>query len=124
MDSEKKGLVNHSDFIRCLSRSNMKCTEREVMKLVEELDKEQTGNVNYANFLKYSYLSQMYIYHFKLESLLVQSDTQGKGLVSVELLESVLQSSSFNFPLGAVDTVLIEMLGVPNMSSIDRKCFI
>jgi Ca2+-binding EF-hand superfamily protein len=34
----------------------MKCTEREVKKLVEELDSEKTGNVNYNEFLKYSYL--------------------------------------------------------------------
>ena len=45
-------------------------------------------------------------------------------MVSVELLEKVLESEIFNFPEGAVDTVLIEMLGVPSMSSIDRKCFI
>ena len=58
--------MQHDDFIRCLSRSNMKCTEREVMKLVQELDQEQSGFVDYNAFLKYSYLSQMYINHFKL----------------------------------------------------------
>ena len=45
----------------------MKCTEREVMKLVQELDNQNTGFVNYNEFLKYSYLCQMYIYHYKLE---------------------------------------------------------
>jgi Ca2+-binding EF-hand superfamily protein len=69
-DSEGKGLVNSDDFIRCLSRSQMKCTEREVMQLVEELDKAKTGEVNYNEFLKFSYMCQMYIYHFKLENLL------------------------------------------------------
>ena len=45
----------------------MKATKRELENLVLELDKDQTGNVNYAEFLKYSYLCAMYIYHFKLE---------------------------------------------------------
>jgi hypothetical protein len=52
----------------------MKCTEREVAKLVEELDKENSGLVNYNEFLKYSYLCQMYIYHFKLENMLIGLD--------------------------------------------------
>ena len=33
-DHERTGCVQSDDFIRCLSRSNMKCTEREVMTLV------------------------------------------------------------------------------------------
>jgi len=45
----------------------MKVTEREIENLVNELDKDQTGNINYSEFLKYSYLCAMYIYHLKLE---------------------------------------------------------
>ena len=44
-----------------------KATEREIKNLVSELDKEQTGSVNYSEFLKYSYLCAMYIYHLQLE---------------------------------------------------------
>lgn len=61
----------------------MKCTEREVQKLVEELDKEQTGNVNYSEFLKYSYLCQMYIYHYNLEFRINEFDSEKKGMVTV-----------------------------------------
>jgi len=39
----------------------MKVTDGEVKNLVEELDREKTGKVNYQDFLKYSYLCQMYI---------------------------------------------------------------
>ena len=42
-DKVGQGLVGHDDFIRCLSRSNMKCTEFEVKSLVQELDKENSG---------------------------------------------------------------------------------
>ena len=54
----------------------MKCTEREVMKLVHELDNQNTGFVNYNEFLKYSYLCQMYIYHYKLEILLRDNNNE------------------------------------------------
>ena len=66
-DEQQTGHVGHDDFIRCLSVSNMKVTEREIKNLVSELDKEQTGSVNYSEFLKYSYLCAMYIYHLQLE---------------------------------------------------------
>ena len=83
-DQTNSGQVLHDDFIRCLSRSNMKCTEREVQILVSELDVEKTGNVNYSEFLKFSYLSQMFIYHFKLELMLREMDKEeNKGLIMV-----------------------------------------
>ena len=66
----------------------------------------------------------MYIYHFKLEQLLQQSDEENKGLVTVGQLETILKSEEFNFPENAVDTVLIEMLNAPDMSQIDRNCYI
>lgn len=69
-DESKTGHLKHDDFIRCLSRSKMKCTEREVEKLVSELDTSNTGQVNYREFLKYSYMCSMYINHFKLQNLL------------------------------------------------------
>ena len=67
-------------------------------------------------------MCQMYIYHFKLESILNAQDQDNKGLVSVLQLEQILGSSDFNFPPNAVDTVLLEMLGVKNVDSIDRNC--
>lgn len=39
-------------------------------------------------------------------------------------LETILKSQEFNFPENAVDTVLIEMLNAPDMSQIDRNCYI
>lgn len=89
----------------------MKCTEREVRKLVEELDNSNTGFVNYNEFLKYSYLCQMYIYHYKLECLIRERDQASSGMVSVADLDLILQQDNFNFPANAIDTVLIEMLG-------------
>ena len=102
----------------------MKCTEREVKKLVEELDKEQTGTVNYNEFLKYSYLCQMYIYHYNLEFRINEIDTEKKGMVSVAQLDEILKTGKFNFPDNAIDTVLKEMLGCHDVDSIDRACFI
>ena len=66
----------------------------------------------------------MYIYHFKLEQLLKESDEENKGMVTVGQLEAILGSDNFNFPENAVDTVLIEMLSAPDMSKIDRNCYI
>lgn len=73
-DTNGSGFVKHDDFIRCLSKSNMKCSVREVQELVSELDNDNTGQVNYEEFLKYSYLCQMYIYHYQLELMLFEID--------------------------------------------------
>ena len=72
--------------------------------------------VNYSEFLKYSYLSQMFIYHFKLEMILREFDKQNNnGMVTVGQLDQALTNEIFDFPPGAVDQVLVEMLGVEDI---------
>ena len=39
-------------------------------------------------------------------------------------LHEILNGEFFNFPPGAVDQVLIEMLGVDNVQNIDLQCYI
>ena len=102
----------------------MKCTEREVIKLVQELDNNNTGFVNYNEFLRYSYLCQMYIYHYKLELMIRERDVEGKNLVKVAHLNEILQTEYFGFPPDAIDKVLIEMLGEQDVQQIDRNCLI
>lgn len=82
-DTQGTGFVSSDAFVKCLSKSDMKVTEREVQSLVAELDIAQTGNVNYLEFLKFSYLSQMYINHFKLELMLNELDVSKKGMITV-----------------------------------------
>jgi len=83
LDQVNCGFLPNDAFVKCLSKSNMKVTEREVQILVNELDTKKTGKVNYDHFLKYSYLSVMYINHFKLEFALNERDVSKKGLVTV-----------------------------------------
>lgn len=70
----------------------MKVTDNEVQLLIQELDKEQQGMINYKEFLKYSYLSHMFIMQIALEGELNQADSDNKGLVTVEQLDQILQS--------------------------------
>ena len=65
----------------------MKVEDRELDKLVEELDTEGNGKINYKEFLKYSYLSAMYIQHGNLKLQLEQADEGKKGLITVAQLE-------------------------------------
>ena len=44
--------------------------------------------------------------------------------MTVGQLETILGTKDFDFPENAVDTVLIEMLNAPDMSKIDRNCYI
>ena len=47
--------------MRCLSMTQMKVTDGEVQALVKELDKEESGQINYIDFMKYSFLAQMFL---------------------------------------------------------------
>lgn len=69
-DQSDSGTLPSADFVRCLSASDMKLTDRDVETLIKEMEKSDTtgkGQVNYKDFLKYSYLCLMYLNHFDLE---------------------------------------------------------
>ena len=82
------------------------------IKEMEKSDASGQGQVNYKDFLKFSYLCLMYLNHFDLEFQLRELDKEKKGLVTVAQLDQILQSKdSFAFPPTALDEVFTEMLG-------------
>ena len=90
----------------------MKVSEREVELLFKELDDSNSGQINYKDFLKYTYLCHMYLNHYKLEIILNDLDVEKKGLITVSQLDKTLQDSDcFGFSPSALDQVFCEMLG-------------
>ena len=57
-DEEQSGVMTSEMFVRCLSKSQMKFTDREVEGLITDIGNEE--KVNYKDFLKYSYLWKMH----------------------------------------------------------------
>lgn len=114
-DAAGSGTLPSADFVRCLSASDMKLTDRDVDTLIKEMEKSDAsgeGKVNYKDFLKYSYLCLMYLNHFDLELQLKELDSEKIGLVKVAQLDEILQSKDcFGFPPSALDQVFTEMLG-------------
>lgn len=68
----------------------MKISDRESQELVKQLDEMNQGQVNYKDFLKYSYLCEMYLKHYNLELLLTNEDKEKKGLITVAQLDKIL----------------------------------
>ena len=66
-DNSNTGVLSSEEFIRCLSESEMKFAKDEVDRLIKEItEKENYSNVNYKEFLKHSYLYQLYKNHAQL----------------------------------------------------------
>lgn len=84
MDKDGSGCLPSDQFVRCLSQTHMKLSDREVQVLLEKMDKEKLNTVNYKDFLKFSYLCHMYINYSKLEYEMKQLDKENKGLITVE----------------------------------------
>ena len=84
VDGGKNGELESDKFIRCLSKCQMKFTDGEVDRLIDEIiKKEKQPTVNYRDFLKYSYLFQLFKNHLQLQLDLNKLDTEGKGLITV-----------------------------------------
>lgn len=86
---------------------------------------EGMENVNYRDFLKFSYLFQLYKNQLQLEIDLKKLDKQGKGLITVGAVDKLLQdeNSNYKFPPDALDKVFNEMLG-NDVGKFDRDFII
>ena len=104
----------------------MKFLDNEVDRLIDTMiNTEKMKTVNYKDFLKFSYLFQLYKNHMQLELDLKSLDEDGKGLITVASVDKLLQDEKnvYKFPPDALDKVFNEMLG-SNLGEVDRNCII
>lgn len=91
---------------------------------MKELDPEEKGMIPYSEFTGALFLSQLYLKEFRLYELLKKYDTEGKGGVTIGLLNEILISSEeFKFPPDALNAVFKQMLG-QEIGTIDTECII
>ena len=67
----------------------------EVENLIDTIvNKEKINQVNYIDFLKFSYLFQLYKNHMQLENDLKELDAEKTGLITVSAVDKLLQDES------------------------------
>ena len=69
-------------FVRCLSKNHMKIGQTEQAKMIEKL-KDQSGQVNYKDFLKFSYLADLFKNQSRLEYAMKEADKDEQGTITV-----------------------------------------
>jgi Ca2+-binding EF-hand superfamily protein len=69
------GKIDSANFIRCLSKANMKAGENEIKVLVADLNQDKDGTIDYDDFLRSCYLSYIYLQEHLLKSKLIGADT-------------------------------------------------
>ena len=94
-DASGTGELPSDQFIRCLSKCQMKFMDDEVENLIDTIvNKEKINQVNYIDFLKFSYLFQLYKNHMQLENDLKELDAEKTGLITVSAVDKLLQDES------------------------------
>ena len=104
----------------------MKFTQDEVARLIKTItEDEKIPSVDYKDFLKHSYLFQLFKNHVQLEHDLREIDVEGKGLIQVGNVNQLLQDAQkdYKFPPDALVTVFNEMLG-SSLDEVDPACII
>lgn len=79
--------------------------------------------INYKEFLKYSYLCHLFFNHLKLEEAMREADQENGDQITVAQLDVILAETNFNLPPNALDQVFQEMLGC-DLENVDRSCII
>ena len=59
--------------------------------------------VNYKDFLKFSYLTHLFINHCMLEHAMNEKDSEDSGQITVKQLDEILTSAQFGLPPDALD---------------------
>ena len=69
----------------------MRFMDDEVESLIDTIvNKEEIKTVNYVDFLKFSYLFQLYKNHLQLENDLKDLDAEKTGLITVSAVDKLL----------------------------------
>ena len=74
-DGASTGLMDSEQFIRALSKNHMKLGQTEVSTLISKL-KNEMDQINYKEFLKFSYLCHLFSNHMKLEEAMREADKE------------------------------------------------
>ncbi len=95
--------------------------QREFDIIVEELDKDSTGKINYKLFLNEVYITKMFLKELQLHNTLIEADTEGRGGVTIAEMKSIL--AEFQFPEEALGAAFQAMLKA-DINQIEPECII
>ena len=111
-------------FANILCANKVNVGKAEIEMLQTELDPQKTGLISYGEFLNAMFLTQLYIKEAKLYYKMRDKDFEGKGGVTIGLLNEILMSDeNFQFPQNALSSVFKQMLG-QDIGHIDPDCII
>ena len=86
----------------------MGLSPREFAMLVQELDPNKSGTIQYRVFLNEVYVTKMYLKEMELYNTLQEADTEGRGGVTIAEMKNIL--SEFQFPEDALGAAFQAML--------------
>lgn len=92
-DPKKNGVLSHEDFSKALEDSKFALSKYELAEVIKELDPKESGMVMYTDFTGALFLSQLFLKEYKLYDLMKQYDTEGKGGVTIGMLNEILISN-------------------------------
>ena len=101
----------------------MTASPNEVTALVEELDTNNRGFIEYDAFLNSCFISYILLKEYRIRLLFETFDTEKKGVVTVSQLREVLTNEECKFPEDALDRAFKDELKV-DLSSIDPATYI
>ena len=68
----------------------MGLSPREFAMLVQELDPNNSGTIQYRVFLNEVYVTKMYLKEMELYNTLQEADTEGRGGVTIAEMKNIL----------------------------------
>lgn len=78
------------EFRTGIEQANMNILPREFQMMMEELDPQQQGAVNYKAFLNQVYVTRLYLQELELQQVLQEADTEGRGGITIAEMKQLL----------------------------------
>lgn len=90
-DAPRSGMLSYEQFLQACEQSGMPMVQREFEVIMNDLDEKKLGTINYDEFLTSLFLSRMYLKELDLTLVLQETDTDGKGGVTIRQMQDLLQ---------------------------------
>lgn len=104
IDTDKSGMIDAQELQNYLKKMKMNVNNNEALKLIEELDYQGNGKINYSEFLAATIDCNKFLTDQRLAAIFQQFDTDNTKKITAQNLKSAFEKMGIEISLEELTT--------------------
>lgn len=106
LDKDGSGMILASELSQALQKQNFKMSTADINQLINEVDYQGNGKINYSEFLTATIDQAKFLDELKLRAVFNQFDTDRSGKITKENIHNAMQKLGMEVPLSDIEAII------------------